>query len=82
MTTKYDAYRVDDCCWYAAENFEEAVKKAMDDTGNPREAFFDNEGPEDDTKELFVDDENTIKQTLREIMDVMEEPGLVMSTEG
>lgn len=79
------AFRINDCEWYAAETFEQAVEVAVKETGVPREDLVDDSyatgEPEDDQQLIYVDENRDKQMTIRESLDELDGPGFAFGTE-
>lgn len=63
-------YRVNDCEWYMALTLDEAIAKAMEDSGLPRDEAADGDAcevsPDEMNRLIFVEDDDLTKRTFAE----------------
>lgn len=86
MISELKAYRIDDCDTWAGANADEALREAMEQTGNDRRDFYDADEIYEESRDTPVrcvdrepgDPEYT---TVGVILDAMTKPGLVCFTE-
>lgn len=75
------AWRINDCDVYSGRNPEDAIAKAVADTGLPYEDVLDGEVHEVSRDTTVQVEDEPYKTTVGEILDGMSGPGLVCSTE-
>lgn len=82
-------FRVDDCDWYAAKTQDEAIKKAMHDSGESRQ-YYEEEGGSELSEESmlklkYVEDDGTEKTFRKKLDELIAEgchfPCMFASTE-
>jgi hypothetical protein len=82
MVNGHRAWRINDCDTYAGRDVEEAIAKAMADTGIPRGEIVEDPVTEVSRAVVVADaDDPSVKTTVGAILDAMDGPGLVCSTE-
>lgn len=82
ITSELRAWQVDDCCTYSGKDAEEAIRAAMADTGHSRRDY-DHDNIKEVSRDTIVrtDDGSPDETTVGAILDEMDGPGFVCTTE-